>query len=124
MARFTEFTLDEALEIARRNDPGEKVPSVSRVLIAEIERQRAEIHAGYEAGWYSLRIQRDNLQFELQMLEAMRLRDNAYLIERAEKAEAERNTWRAMYDDAMASGARLQRSAEALLQVAGMGGGE
>ena len=36
--RYNEFTLAEALEIAKRNDPGEKVPSVSRTLIAEINR--------------------------------------------------------------------------------------
>jgi hypothetical protein len=41
--RFQEFTLDEAIEIAKRNDPGEKVPSVSRTLIAEIVRLRAEV---------------------------------------------------------------------------------
>lgn len=39
--RFHEFTLAEALEIAKRNDPGEGVPSVSRTLIAEVERLRA-----------------------------------------------------------------------------------
>lgn len=38
--RYNEFTLAEALEIAKRNDPGEKVPSVSRTLIAEIETLR------------------------------------------------------------------------------------
>ena len=40
--RYNEFTLAEALEIAKRNDPGEKVPSVSRTLIAEIERLRMD----------------------------------------------------------------------------------
>ena len=38
--RYHDFTLSEAMEIAKRNDPGEKVPSVSRTLIAEIERLR------------------------------------------------------------------------------------
>lgn len=38
--RYHDFTLAEAMEIAKRNDPGEKVPSVSRTLIAEIERLR------------------------------------------------------------------------------------
>lgn len=42
MIQFREFTLDEALEIARRNDPGDKVPSVSRVLIAEMEALRRD----------------------------------------------------------------------------------
>lgn len=40
--RDHDFTLDEALEIAKRNDPGDKVPSVSRTLIAEIDRLRRD----------------------------------------------------------------------------------
>lgn len=48
VGRFHEFTLDEALAIAKRNDPGEKVPSVSRVLIAELDRL-ATAHAAQAA---------------------------------------------------------------------------
>ena len=40
--RDHDFTLDEALEIAKRNDPGDKVPSVSRTLVAEIDRLRRD----------------------------------------------------------------------------------
>ena len=40
--RYHDFTLAEAMEIAKRNDPGEKVPSVSRTLIAEIENLRKD----------------------------------------------------------------------------------
>jgi hypothetical protein len=41
-ARFHDFTLDEAVAIAKRNDPGEKVPSVSRTLLARIATLEAE----------------------------------------------------------------------------------
>lgn len=40
--RYHDYTLAEALEIARRNDPGDEVPSVSRTLIAEIETLRKD----------------------------------------------------------------------------------
>lgn len=41
--RYHDFTAAEALAIAKRNDPGEKVPSVSRTLIAELEYLRGLI---------------------------------------------------------------------------------
>ena len=38
--RYHDFTLAEAMEIAKRNDPGARVPSASRTFIAEIVRLR------------------------------------------------------------------------------------
>ena len=38
--RYHDFTLAEAMEIAKRNDPGARVPSTSRTFIAEIVRLR------------------------------------------------------------------------------------
>jgi hypothetical protein len=43
MSRHEEFTLAEALAIAEQNDPGQKVPSVSRTLIRHIGSLQARI---------------------------------------------------------------------------------
>jgi hypothetical protein len=51
LAQRPEFTLDEAIAIVERNaDAYEKVPSVSRTLLAEIERLREEVEK-YKAAW-------------------------------------------------------------------------
>ncbi len=50
--RFHDFTLEEAIEIAKRNDPGEKVPSTSRTFMRTIDAlaQRAERAEAEAAG--------------------------------------------------------------------------
>lgn len=51
-----EFTLDEAIAIAKRNDPGDEIPSVSRVLLAEINRLQSQQAEGGEAVAWRVRI--------------------------------------------------------------------
>jgi len=90
--RFHDFTLDEALAIAQRNDPGENVPSVSRTLIAHIadlERQLAELRSARDA---AVDLEHDDKRDDPEFwwtVAAFRAVELTRQIERAEAAESQ-----------------------------------
>ena len=89
VGRFHEFTLDEALAIAKRNDPGEKVPSVSRVLIAELDRL-ATAHAAQAAEMDDLRQRLASVEERAALNARMLIEEltrNAHLDDKLEAAE-------------------------------------
>lgn len=93
MSRFEDFTLDEAIAIAKRNDPGENVPSVSRVLlarIAELERQLAVVKEDARlvyAAIPDLPITTETADAATDALHQFCLAFNDFIVERGEKAD-------------------------------------